>query len=89
MAVTQGFTFSYSDTIVVNVPFPYLSTYIYVQGAGDLVYEAPDGTPQWIQAAQPGYHQISALRMLSSGTISDIVRTTTVTGAMYCCAPTY
>lgn len=87
--VTLGFTYSYSDLVTNDLPFPYPSTYLYVQGAGDIVYEAPNGSAQWLQAAGVGYHPISALKVLSSGTVNGTPRTTTATGLVYCSAPLF
>lgn len=87
--ITQGFTFSYSDLAVAGTLFPFPSTYLLVQTAGDLVYEAPDGTAQWVQAAQVGYHPISATRILASGTVNGTPRTTTAAGVVYCSSPPY
>lgn len=87
--ITMGFTFSYSDLVTIGKVFPAWSTFIYVQGAGDIVYQAQDGTYQWIQAAQPGYHQISTNMIVSSGTVNGTTRTTSATGLMYCYSPKY
>ena len=87
--VTLGFTYSYSDAVVNDAAFPFPSTYIYVQTAGDIVYEAPDGAFQWLQGAGVGYHPISALRVLSSGTVNGNSRSTTATGMFYCSAPQF
>lgn len=87
--ITMGFSYSYSDLVVNGVAFPYLSTYIYVQVAGDIVYQAPDGSAQWLQGAGIGYHPIAAVKVLASGTVNGTLRTTTATGLVYCCSPRY
>lgn len=88
--ITLGFSFSYSDVVTVDILFPYASSYIYVgDTAGDIVYEAPDGTAQWVQNAGLGYNPIAAKRVLTSGTVNGTPRTTTATGMVYCCSPTY
>lgn len=87
--VTLGFTFSYSDLAVNDVPFPFPSSYLYVQTAGDIVYQAPDGSSQWIQAAGVGYHPISAVMVMSAGTVNGTPRTTTALGVVYCSAPKF
>lgn len=88
--ITVGFSFSYSDVVTADKYFPFLSSYIYVNDtAGDIVYEAPDGSAQWVQGAGLGYNMIAAQRVLSSGTVNGTLRTTTATGMVYCCAPTY
>ena len=46
--ITQGFTFSYSDLAVNDVVFALPSTYLWLPVAGDLVYEAPDGSARTI-----------------------------------------
>jgi len=87
--ITQGFTFSYSDLAVNDVAFPLPSTYLWVQTAGDLVYEAPDGSAQWVQGATPGLWPISAVSILATGVVNGVARNTTTTGVMYCSAPVY
>ena len=88
--ITLGFSFSYSDLVTAGQYFPYLSSYIYVNDtAGDIVYEAPDGSAQWVQGAGLGYNMIAAQRVLATGTVNGTLRTTTAVGMVYCCAPTY
>lgn len=87
--LTLGFTYSYSDLVTNDVAFAFLSTYIYVAGAGDIVYQAPDGSAQWLKGAGTGYHPISASMILSAGTVNGTPRVTTATGLVYCCAPAY
>lgn len=88
--VTLGFAFSYSDLAVAGTAFPYPSMYLYVQGAGDVVYEAPDGSAQWFQGAQANMLiPIAATRILASGTVNGVSRTTTATNVFYCSSPNY
>jgi hypothetical protein len=87
--ITLGFTYEYSDLAVNDVPFPFISTYLYVQTAGDIVYESPNGSAQWLQAAGVGYHPISAIKILTSGTVNGTPRVTSAGGIVYCCAPRY
>lgn len=88
--ITLGFTFTYSDDVVADVEFPYQSSYIYVSDApGDIVYQAPDGSAQWVRDAGLGYNPIATRKILSTGTVNGVSRTTTATGLVYCCSPTY
>jgi hypothetical protein len=87
--ITLGFTFEYSDLVVPGVAFPFVSTYIYVQTAGDIVYQSRDGSFQWLQAAGVGYHPISAVMVVASATVNGVSRTTTATNMVYCSAPPY
>jgi len=87
--VTLGFTFSYSDTVTAGKAFPFASSYILVGGSGDLVYEAPDGSAQWVPSAPVGYNPISAVRVLATGTVNGTLRTTTATSMVYCSAPKF
>jgi hypothetical protein len=89
--ITQGFTFSYSDLVTLDTNIPYVSSYIYIPSGsvGDVVFEAPDGTAQWVKGAPAGYSPISATRVLTSGTVNGTPRTTTASNMVYCCAPTY
>ena len=91
MMITLGFTFSYSDLVVPDTSFPYQSSYIYIGdgGAGDVVYLAQDGTAQWVQGAGVGYNPIATTKVLSTGVVNGVERTTTATEMVYCCAPTY
>lgn len=87
--VTLGFTFSYADVVSVGVNFPYVSSYIFVGTSGDLVWQAPNGTAQWMPSAPVGYNPISAVKILASGVVNGVTRTTTATNLTYCCAPTF
>ena len=88
--ITLGFTFNYSDVVTLDAPLPYQSSYIYVNNtAGDIVYEAPDGSAQWVKGAGLGYNPIATKKVLTSGTVNGTLRTTTAVGMVYCCAPTY
>ena len=87
--LTLGFAYSYSDVATVGTAFQFASTYIYVQGEGDIVYQAPDGSAQWLQGASVGYHPIGTSLILSSGTVNGVSRTTTATGISYCSSAKY
>lgn len=87
--ITLGFTFSYSDNAVADTAFPYVSTYLLVGVSGDLVFEAPDGSAQWVRSCPVGYNPIAAKRILTSGTVNGTPRTTTASNIVYCCAPKY
>lgn len=88
--LTLGFTISYSDYATVGVNFPYPSTYLCPNTAGDLVYIARDGSTQW----WPGMianalYPISALRIVASGTVNGTPRTTTASNVVYGCESRY
>ncbi len=88
--VTYGFTFNYSDLAVNDVAFPTRSAYLFVGGAGDIVYVGGDGNPQYFPGAAAGsFLPISTNMILSSGTVNGTSRDTTATGVVYCCSPTY
>lgn len=88
--ITLGFTFSYSDVVTEGVAFPFPSSYIYVNTtAGDIVYQAPNGSYQWVQGAGLGYNPIAALMVVSSATVNGTPRTTSAVGMVYCCSPIY
>jgi hypothetical protein len=87
--VTLGFTFSYSDSVVNDTAFPFVSSYILIGGSGDLVYEAPDGSAQWLPSAPIGYNPIAAKRVLSNGVVNGVARVTTSTSMVYCAAPKF
>lgn len=89
--VTLGFTFGYSDVAVNGTPFPngQVSTYLYVQTAGDIVYQGGDGKAQFLQGAGVGYHPVSTNLVLSSGTVNGTSRTTTASGIVWCAGGKY
>ena len=87
--VTLGFTFSYSDNVTTDVNFPFVSSYILVGISGDLVYEAPDGSAQWIPSCPAGYNPVAAVKVLSTGTVNGTPRATTAGSLVYCSAPKF
>ena len=83
--ITNGFAFGFSDAVTLDTNFPYPSCYIYVgTSSGDIVYENTAGQAQVILNAGLGYHPIAARRVLASGTVNGIARTTTADGLCYC-----
>jgi hypothetical protein len=86
--ITNGFCFGWSDEATNDVLFPYASSYLSVNGSsGDIVYENTAGIAQWFPGAQQGFmYPIGAKRILSSGTVNGVPRTTTATGIIYCSA---
>lgn len=84
--ISWGFAFTYSDVVTIDVAFPKPSIYIYVSGAnGDIVFENPAGNPQWFPGVlSGGIYPIGATKILTSGTVNGISRTTTATGLVYC-----
>lgn len=82
---TYGKSFGYSDAVILDTNFPHPSTYIYVATtAGNIVYENTAGEQQVLLGAVVGYHPITARRILSSGVVNGIARTTTAVGLSYC-----
>lgn len=83
--ISFGFAFGYSDYATVDVNFPKPSVYIYVSGAsGNIVYENSAGEAQWLPGAlEGGIYPIAARRILSTGTVNGVSRTTSATGLVY------
>ena len=67
--------------MVIDTEFPEgLSKYIIVGGAGDIVYENPEGVPQFVPGLIAGaYLPIVAKRIVASATVRGTPRTTTAT----------
>ncbi len=88
--ITNGFVFGYSDIAVIDTLFPFASSYIYVSGdSGDLVYENTIGQAQYFPGVISGMgYAIGARRILTSGTVNGVLRTTTATDLVYCSAGT-
>ena len=93
--ITLGFTGSYSDAVTVDTTFPlfngqpFASTYIYVGVAGDIVWKNPLGVLNWLPGAAVGYHPISAIEIVSSGTVNGNMRTTTASSMAYLASGNY
>lgn len=82
---TYGRGFGYSDAVTLDTAFPHASTFIYVATtAGNIVYENTAGEQQVLIGAAVGYHPIVARKILTSGTVNGIARTTTAVGLSYC-----
>lgn len=84
--ISWGFAFGYSDVVTLDVPFEKPSIYIYVgDTAGDIVYENSAGLAQFFPGAlASGIYPIAARRILTSGTVNGVSRTTTATSLVYC-----
>jgi hypothetical protein len=87
--ITLGFSYDYSDLVTLDQPFPFPSTYILVGITGDIVFENRYGELQWVANAQPGYHPIAAKKIVTSGDVNDVPRSTTASGLIYCASPVY
>ncbi len=83
--ITWGFVPSYGDAVTVGSPFTingltFVSTYIAVGGAGDIVWQNNLGEAQWFPNAQAGQvYILGAQKILASATVNGISRTTTAT----------
>lgn len=87
--ITNGFAFGWSDTATLDVNFPYASSYLLIGSSGDIVYENTAGQAQWFPSAQAGFlYPIGARRILTSGTVNNVLRTTTASSIVYCSAGT-
>jgi hypothetical protein len=81
--ITLGFVPSYSDAVTIGQFFfyngvQYTATYIFVGSAGDIVWENNQGEPQWFPGAQANQGYImGAGRILASGVVNGVSRTTT------------
>lgn len=93
--ITNGVSFGLSDIVTLDTQFTvnsrnFYSTYIYVGStAGDIVFQNSAGINQWLQAASLGYHPIAAGKILTSGVVNGVSRTTTATGMSYCGSVVY
>jgi hypothetical protein len=87
--ITWGFVPSYSDVVTVGSLFAYnglnmVASYIFVGGAGDIVWENNNGDPQWFPGAQANQGYImGARRILASATVNGVSRTTTATSMVW------
>ena len=90
--ITKGFTADYQDVVTVGSLFSlnsinYISSYIYVYGtAGDIVYKNKYGALCYAPSAALGYHPISAIEIVSSGSVNGVTRTTGATGMSWLAA---
>lgn len=84
--ISWGFAFGFSDLVTVDTNFVKPSCYIYVSGStGNIVYENSAGEAQYFPNAQANnIYPIAARRILSSGTVNGVSRTTTATSLVYC-----
>ena len=84
--ISWGYVFNYSDIATIDTKFIYPSCYIFVAGsAGDIVYENTAGIAQYFPNAQQyNIYPIGATRILTSGTVNGILRTTDATNLVYC-----
>jgi hypothetical protein len=87
--ITWGFVVSYSDVATNDVDFSIdgqtlTSSYIYCQTDGNIVWENAYGNPQYIEGAIAGvFYPVGAKRILASGTVNGINRTTSATGIVW------
>lgn len=82
--VTNGFVCGYSDDVILDTPFNFTSSYLYVSTtAGDIVYKNSLGQNQVLSNAALGYHPIGATQILTSAIINEVERNTTATGICY------
>jgi hypothetical protein len=84
--ISWGFAFGYSDLAVVDTNFEKPSCYLWVSGGtGNIVYENTAGQAQYFPNAQGNnIYPIAARRILSSGIVNGVERTTSATGIVYC-----
>lgn len=84
--ISWGFAFGYSDLATVDTNFVKPSCYLYVSGtSGDIVYENTAGDPQYFPNAQANnIYPIAARRILASGVVNGVNRTTAATNIVYC-----
>jgi glucose uptake protein GlcU len=87
--ITWGFVVTYSDIATndayfVTAGLTLTASYIYCQADGDIVWENANGQAQFIQGAIAGMlYPVGAARILSSGTVNGMSRTTTATGIVW------
>lgn len=77
----KGYVVDYSNVVTLDTNFilngqTYISTYIYIGGAGDIVWKNSDGQLNFLNDAQPGYHLINASQIVTSGTVGGVSQTT-------------
>lgn len=79
---TKGFACGYSGAVTLDSAFPnnLSSTYISVQVAGDIVYVNTLGQNQWWPNAFVGYNPIGAIKILTSGVVDGVSKSTSATG---------
>jgi hypothetical protein len=84
--ISWGFAFGFSDLAELDTNFVKPSCYIYVSGStGNIVYENTAGEAQYFPNAQANnIYPIAARRILSSGTVNGVERTTSATNLVYC-----
>jgi hypothetical protein len=84
--ISWGFAFGYSDLATLDTLFVKPSIYIYVSGvSGNIVYENSAGVSQYFPGAlSGGVYPIAAKRILTSGVVNGVSRTTTATDLVYC-----
>lgn len=81
--ITYGFVPSYSDAVTIGNSFTlnnqtFVSAYIVVGTAGDIVWQNAQGQANWFPGAQAGQvYILGATKILSSATVNGTARTTT------------
>lgn len=83
--ITLGFACGYSDLATIDENFAKPSAYLYVSGdSGDIVFENSNGDPQYFPNAQGNnLYPIAARRILTSGEVNGVERTTSATDIVY------
>jgi hypothetical protein len=87
--ITWGFVPSQSGVVTNNTPFirngiQYLSAYITVGNAGNIVWQNNQGQPQYFPNAQAGQtYLIGATQILSSATVDGNSVSTTATNLVW------
>jgi hypothetical protein len=87
--ITWGYVVSYSDKVVVDDYFTIngqtlTSYYIYAGTGGNIVWENAYGNAQYLEDVVAGaFYPIGARRILASGTVNGINRTTSATDLVW------
>ena len=77
----KGYIVNYSNAVTLDTDFilndtTYVSSYIYIATAGDLVWMNSDGQLNFIENAQAGYHPINATQIVTSGSVGGVSQAT-------------
>jgi hypothetical protein len=87
--ITWGFVCSYGDEVTLDENLPYPATFIRITGTpGNIVWQNALGVNQYLPAAVvDNLYPIGAKKILTSGTVNGVSRTTTATGITYLTSP--
>ena len=80
---SKAYACGVSDIVTLDALIPYTTCYIYVASAGDIVFLNTNGQNQFFSNAGVGYHPLRAIRVLSSGIVNGVARTTSATDMTY------